>query len=102
MFQLYAHETTSTVEIADAGSTHLPCSRIKSCNRSTASASGILNFSCLADVEIHLAGRAAYVTKVSVRHFTGAVHNSAHDRDLHAFKMRRRRFDLRGGCLQIK
>ena len=30
-----------------AGSTHLPCSRIKSFNRSTASASGILNFTAV-------------------------------------------------------
>src|SRR6266480_3903448 len=37
---------TRTVS-AGAGSTHLPCSRIKSCNRSTASASGILNLTAV-------------------------------------------------------
>ena len=41
------YETTSRLETADAGSTHLPCSRIKSCNRSTASASGILNLTAV-------------------------------------------------------
>ena len=33
--------------VSFAGSIHLPCSRIKSCNRSTASASGILNFTAV-------------------------------------------------------
>jgi hypothetical protein len=35
------------IGVSFAGSIHLPCSRIKSCNRSTASASGILNFTAV-------------------------------------------------------
>jgi hypothetical protein len=37
----------SPILIAAVGSTHLPCSRIRSCNRSTASASGMLNFTAV-------------------------------------------------------
>ena len=45
----------------------------------------------LADVEIHLAGRAADVAEIGVGHFAGAVHDAAHDGDLHALEMRRSR-----------
>ena len=85
------------------GSTHLPCSRMKSWSRSTASASGILYFTaCFADVEIDLAGRAADVTEIGVGHFTGAVHDATHDGDLHALEMRSGGPDPRGGGLQVE
>ena len=38
----------------------------------------------LADVEIHLAGRAADVAEIGVGHFARAVHDASHDRNLHA------------------
>ena len=56
----------------------------------------------LADVEIHLARRAADVAEIGVRHFARAVHDAAHDRDLHALEMQRGGFDRGGGGLQIE
>ena len=41
------YETASTGVACGAGSTHLPCSRIKSLRRSTASTSGMLNFTAV-------------------------------------------------------
>ena len=41
------YEAGWSVALRFAGSTHLPCSRIKSFNRSTASTSGILNFTAV-------------------------------------------------------
>ena len=55
-----------------------------------------------ADVEIDLSRGAADVTEIGIRHFTGAVHDAAHDRDLYAFQMRGRVFDASGRGLQIK
>jgi len=57
---------------------------------------------CLANVEIHLAGRAANVSKIRIRHFTGAIHYAAHDGDLYSFEMRGRSFDFCGCGLQIE
>ena len=77
-----------------SGSTHLPCSLMRSTRRSTASASGMLNLiGGLADVEVDLAGRAADVAEVRVGHFARAVHDAAHDGDLHALEMLGARFD---------
>ena len=76
---------------------------MRSLSRSTASASGMLNFTaCLADVEIDLARRAADVAEIGVGHFAGAVHDAAHDGDLHALEMRGRGFDFRGRGLEIE
>ena len=55
-----------------------------------------------ADVEIHFAGRAADITKIGVGHFAWPIHDAAHDRDLHAFQVQRRRFDLGRGGLQVE
>ena len=55
-----------------------------------------------ADVEIHLARRAADVAEIGVGHFARAVHDAAHDGDLHAFEMRGGGFDSRGRGLQIE
>src|SRR6266481_2361521 len=44
---ILTHETASKGVASGAGSTHLPCSRIKSFSRSTASASGMLNFTAV-------------------------------------------------------
>src|SRR6266542_1687903 len=41
------YEAGSSVAVRPAGSTHLPCSRIKSFSRSTASTSGMLNFTAV-------------------------------------------------------
>ena len=55
-----------------------------------------------AHIEIHFARRAADVTKIRVRHFARPVNDATHDRDLHPFEMRRRRFNFRGRRLQIE
>ena len=57
---------------------------------------------CLADVKVDLARRAAHVAEIRVRHFAGAVHDAAHDGDLHALEMLRARLDARGDGLQIE
>jgi hypothetical protein len=44
IFRIYRRDYTGASARCSLGSIHLPCSRIKSCNRPTASASGILNF----------------------------------------------------------
>jgi hypothetical protein len=44
IFKIYRRDYTGASARCSLGSTHLPCSRIKSCNRPTASASGMLNF----------------------------------------------------------
>ena len=54
------------------------------------------------DVEIHFPGRPADVTKVCIGHFPGAVHDAAHDGDLHPFEMRRGGLDASGRGLEIK
>src|SRR5450432_2215566 len=56
----------------------------------------------LADVEIDLVWRTSHVTKIRVRHFAGAVHDAAHDGNLHALEMLRARLDTRGDGLQIE
>jgi hypothetical protein len=54
---------------------------------------GDIEFHCrFADVEIHLARRAANIRKIGVGHFAGAVYDAAHDRNLDAFQVRCRRF----------
>ena len=45
------------------------------------------------DVKIYLTWSAADVTEVGISHFTRAVYNAAHDRELHAFEMARLRAD---------
>ena len=50
---------------------------------------------CLADVKINLSGRATYVAEVRVGHFTRAIHNATHDRNLHTLQMRGRSLDSR-------
>jgi hypothetical protein len=47
-----------------------------------------------ADVEIHLARRAADISKVRIRHFTWAVHDATHDGNLYAFEMQCCCFDF--------
>src|SRR6478609_9632678 len=56
----------------------------------------------LADVEIDLPRGAADVAEIGVRHFAGAVHDAAHDRDLHAFEMHGGGFDARRRFLEIE
>ena len=55
-----------------------------------------------ADVKVDLSRRASHVTEIRVRHLAGAVHNTAHDRDLHALEMFRARLDPRRHSLQIE
>ena len=56
----------------------------------------------LSDVKVDLPRRAADIPKIGISHFSGAIHNAAHDRNLHSFKMLRPR--LNPGCdgLQIE
>src|SRR5439155_15169123 len=54
------------------------------------------------DIAIDLARRTANVTKIRVCHFAGAIHNTAHDRNLDAFQVRCRSFDFRRRGLQIE
>ena len=56
----------------------------------------------LADVQIHLARRAADIPEIGVRHFARAIHDATHDRDLHAFEMRSCLFDSSSRCLEIE
>src|SRR5437867_2697424 len=64
---------------------------------------GNIEFYCrFADVKIHLARRAANVTKIGVRHFPGSVHDAAHDRDLYPFEMRCGVFDFGRRGLQVE
>ena len=56
----------------------------------------------LADVEVDLAGRAAHVAEVRVRHLAGAVHDAAHDGDLHAFEVLGAGLDARGDGLEVE
>ena len=56
----------------------------------------------LTDVEIYFIRRAADVAEIGIRHFAGAVHDAAHDGDLHALEMFRARLDARGDGLQVK
>ena len=55
-----------------------------------------------ANVKIDLAGRTADITEIRIRHFAGSIHDATHDRDLHAFQVRRARLDPRRHRLQIK
>jgi hypothetical protein len=41
----------------------------------------------LADVEVHLTGRAADVAEVGIGHLAGAIDDAAHDRNLDALEM---------------
>ena len=56
----------------------------------------------LANVEVDLAGRAAHVAEIRVRHFARAVHDAAHNGDLHALEMFRARLDARRHGLQVE
>eukprot|EP00955_Chlamydomonas_euryale_P022496 237733-Chlamydomonas_euryale.AAC.2 len=56
----------------------------------------------LAHIQINLAGRAAHVAKISVRHLSGAVNNAAHDRNRNAGQVARLGADLLRDVLQVK
>ena len=63
----------------------------------------MLNFTGrLADVEVHLAGRAADVAEIGVGHFAGAVDDAAHDGDFDALEVVGRLADFRRGGLQVE
>ena len=56
----------------------------------------------LSDVEVNLAGGAAHVAKVGIRHLARAVHDAAHDRDGHAGEVPGARGNSRGHLLQVE
>ena len=56
----------------------------------------------LTNVKVHLARRATNISEIRIRHFARAIHNTTHDRNLHPFEMRRRRFDPRRRGLKIE
>ena len=56
----------------------------------------------LADVEVDLAGRAAHVAEICVRHFARTVHDAAHNGDFHTLEMFRARLDASGDGLQVE
>src|SRR6478609_10278900 len=56
----------------------------------------------LADVKVDLAGRAADVAEVRVRHFARAVDDAAHHRDPHALEVAGGGADFLGGVLEIE
>ena len=56
----------------------------------------------LADVKIDFVRRPTDVAEVRVSHFTGTVHDAAHDSDAHAFEVARGFTDLLRGLLEIE
>src|SRR6516225_5711685 len=56
----------------------------------------------LTDVEIHLARRATDIAKIRIGHFSGAIHDTTHDCNLHSFEVAGGGFNSRRGCLEIK
>lgn len=55
-----------------------------------------------AHVKIDLAGSAADISKIGIGHFTGTIHNTTHDGNLHSFQMIGDSPDLCCGFLQVK
>src|SRR6478752_1357910 len=56
----------------------------------------------LADVKVDLAGRAADVAEVGVRHFARAVDDAAHHCDPHALEVAGGGADFLGGVLEVE
>src|SRR3984957_10410347 len=56
----------------------------------------------LAFIECNLACSAAYITEIGVCHFSGAVDDATHDRDLYAFQMVRDRPNPCGRLLEVE
>ena len=57
---------------------------------------------CFADVEVDLAGCAADVAEIRVRHLTGAIYDAAHDGNLDSLEMLGARLDAAGHGLEVE
>ena len=56
----------------------------------------------LSDVEVDLARRAADVAEIRIRHLARAIHDAAHDRNLHTLEMLRAGFNAAGDGLEVE